>query len=127
MGHTLVMGRTTYESIGRPLPGPHHDRAHPRPVVVGRGRARRRTRLDDALALAADAARRRDGRRRRAGLRRRAAVATEQVISEVPLAPEGDVLYPAFDAADWVETVREVYDGLRAGAAGAGRRRCNAG
>ena len=41
------MGRTTYESIGRPLPGPHHHRAHPRPGLVrrrraGRPRARRR-------------------------------------------------------------------------------------
>ena len=30
MGHPMVMGRTTFESIGRPLPGSHHHRAHPR-------------------------------------------------------------------------------------------------
>ena len=39
LGHTLVMGRATYESIGRPLPGRHHDRGHPRPGVVRRRRA----------------------------------------------------------------------------------------
>ena len=38
-------------------------------------------------------------------------LATEQVISEVPLSPEGDVLYPAYDAAEWVEAGREVFEG----------------
>ena len=38
-------------------------------------------------------------------------VATEQVISEIPLTPEGDVLYPAYDEAEWVETAREQHEG----------------
>ena len=47
MGHTLVMGRATYDSIGRAAAGPHHDRGHPRPGLVRRrrpGRAARRRR-----------------------------------------------------------------------------------
>ena len=35
------------------------------------------------------------------------AFATEQVITEVDLAPEGDTYYPDFDEVDWVETRRE--------------------
>ena len=38
MGHPMVMGRATFESIGRRAPGPHHDRAHPRSELVRRGR-----------------------------------------------------------------------------------------
>jgi dihydrofolate reductase len=39
--------------------------------------------------------------------------ADEQVLTEVPLRPEGDVLYPAFDRDAWTETRRdrrEAYD-----------------
>ena len=38
-------------------------------------------------------------------------VATEQVITEVPLEPEGDVHYPAYDPSEWVETSREAGEG----------------
>ncbi len=36
MGHTLVMGRATYDSIGRPLAGPDHGRPDPGSRLVGR-------------------------------------------------------------------------------------------
>ena len=42
LGHTLVMGRATYDSIGRPLPGRTDDRAHPLADLDGRRGARRR-------------------------------------------------------------------------------------
>ena len=48
MGHTLLMGRTTYESIGRAAARPHHDRAHPRPVWSADGVLVAHS-LDDAL------------------------------------------------------------------------------
>ena len=54
MGHPIVMGRKTWESIGRPLPGR-------RSIVVTRDRAyvaagaERAGSLDEALALAGDA------------------------------------------------------------------------
>ncbi len=38
-------------------------------------------------------------------------LAAEQIISEIPLEPEGDVLYPAFDPNAWIETDRERFDG----------------
>ncbi|GAA1808383.1 dihydrofolate reductase [Nocardioides hankookensis] len=114
MGHTLVMGRTTYESIGRPLPG--------RTTIVltrdpawsagpsGEGVLVAHD-LDAALALAATLP---GDVMVVGGAQVYAAalpLATEQVLSEIPLEPEGDVLYPAYDAAAWLESSRDVFDG----------------
>lgn len=109
MGHTLVMGRTTFESIGRPLPG--------RTTVVLTGDKTWSYDgvlvahdIDSALALAAGE----QGDTIIAGGAQvySAALpyATEQVITRVHLTPEGDVLYPPFDQAEWVETKREPHE-----------------
>jgi dihydrofolate reductase len=105
LGHTLLMGRATYESIGRPLPG--------RTTVVlthsadwsGDG-VRVAGSLDEALALA-------DGLEGDVYVAGGAAVyaaalpvADEQLLTEVDLAPDGDTFYPAFDPADWREASR---------------------
>ncbi len=37
VGHPLVLGRTTFEGIGKPLPGPAEHRRHPRPRLGRRG------------------------------------------------------------------------------------------
>ena len=112
MGHTLVMGRTTYESIGRPLPG--------RTTVVltrdsswspGAEGVHVAHSLDDALVQAT----RLPGEVVVAGgasvYAAAMPLATEQVISEIPLEPEGDVHYPAFDRHHWTETRRDELDG----------------
>lgn len=107
-GHVMVMGRATYESIGRPLPGRTTIVLTRDPdwsadgVLVAAD-------LDTALKLAekiddevfvvggasvyAEALERADA----------------QVLTEVHLAPEGDTRYPEFDPAQWVETQRESY------------------
>jgi dihydrofolate reductase len=108
LGHTLVMGRATYESIGRPLPGRttivltrdadwHSDGV----TTVGS--------IEEALALA-------EGDVYVAG---GAAVyeaalpyAEEQLISEIDLEPDGDTLYPDFDREEWREVSRESHDGF---------------
>ena len=65
MGHHLIMGRKTYESIGRPLPGRIT-------VVLSRSRRRRRARrAGGALARRGVRAGRRARRRRAVRLRRR--------------------------------------------------------
>ena len=112
LGHTLLMGRTTFDSIGRPLPGRttivltrdpawHHDG-----VLVAHD-------LEQALALADDL----PGDLMVVGGAQVYAAALphadEQVLTQVPLRPEGDVFYPAFDRAAWTETRRdrrEAYD-----------------
>ena len=111
MGHTLLMGRTTYESIGRPLPGrttivltrdPGWSAAG---VLVAPD-------LETALALADTL----PGDVMVAGGAEVYAatlpLADEQVLTEVDLEPEGDAFYPPYDAADWVETAREPHPGF---------------
>jgi hypothetical protein len=38
-------------------------------------------------------------------------MASEQIISEVPLSPEGDAFYPVIDRAVWEEVEREPREG----------------
>jgi dihydrofolate reductase len=108
MGHTLVMGRATYESIGRPLPGRTT-------IVLTRDPDWRAdgvttaASIEEALALA-------EGDVYVAG---GAAVyeaalpyADEQLLSEIDLEPDGDTFYPEFDRAVWSEVSREPHEGF---------------
>ena len=108
LGHTLLMGRATYDSIGRPLPGrttivlTRDPDWHADGVLTASS-------LDEALAMA-------DGDVYVAG---GAAVyaaalpyADEQLLSEVALEPDGDTHYPAFDEAEWPEVSREQHEGF---------------
>ena len=110
LGHVLLMGRTTFESIGRPLPGRTTivltrtpDWTHPGVVVAGS--------VVDALAradeLPGDVMVAGGGAVYEAVL----PYADEQVISEVHLRPEGDTFYPTIDRAEWAETGRDSHDG----------------
>ena len=110
-GHTLLMGRTTYESIGRPLPGRTtivltRDASWSADgVLVAHS-------LTDALARAALL----PGEVIVAGGARLYAdampLASEQIISEVPLEPEGDAFYPEIDPAVWEAVERQPFDGF---------------
>jgi dihydrofolate reductase len=110
MGHTLVMGRTTYDSIGRPLPGRTtivltRDAAWSADgVLVAHS-------IEDALAQAAalpgDVVVAGGAEVYAAAL----PFATEQIVSEVALEPDGDVFYPAYDPDEWRETSRETGEG----------------
>jgi dihydrofolate reductase len=110
MGHTLVMGRTTYESIGRPLPG--------RETIV---LTRSRTWSADGVHVAHSFV---DALARAALLPGEVIVAggaqvyaegmpfaAEQIITEVPLSPPGDAFYPEIDTAVWEAVERETCDG----------------
>lgn len=110
LGHTLVMGRATYDSIGRPLPGRTTIVLTRDPTWSADGVLVAHD-LDEALALAEDD----PGDVIIAGGSHvyGAAMdrADEQILTEVHLSPEGDTFYPEFDRADWVETAREPRDG----------------
>jgi dihydrofolate reductase len=111
LGHTLVMGRATYDSIGRPLPGrttivlTRDASWHADGVLVAHD-------LDVALALASGL----PGDVFVAGgahvYEQAMQRADEQILTEVHQAPEGDTFYPAFDRAEWVEKRREAGDGF---------------
>ncbi len=114
LGHTLVMGRATYDSIGRPLPGRTT-------IVVTRdpawspgayaGQVRVAHSFEEALEVAAEL----PGEVMVAGGAQIYALAmpyaTHQVLTEVHQSPEGDTAYPAWDKTGWVEAAREDHDG----------------
>jgi dihydrofolate reductase len=108
MGHPIVMGRATYDSIGRPLPGRTTIVVTRQPtwtaegvlVAGGVGAAIAKAKgLDDevfviggaqvyAEALA-------DG------------LVDRMVVTRVDLAPHGDTYFPDLDWDDWIEISRE--------------------
>jgi dihydrofolate reductase len=111
MGGTLVMGRTTYESIGRPLPGRTT-------VVVTRNRdwAPDDVLVAHTLEEALDLAARQPGETFVVGgtqvYEQTLPLATHQVLTEVHQSPPGDAHYPEFDLDEWREVRREPHDGF---------------
>ena len=110
LGHTLVMGRATYDSIGRPLPGRTtivltRDPGWSAPGVLVAASFEDALRRADELTGDVMVA---GGARVYAEALSRA---DEQVLTEVHASPEGDVRYPEFDRAEWVEVRREPHDG----------------
>ncbi len=107
VGHPLVLGRTTFEGIGKPLPDRQsivvtrdpawsHDgvlvaRSVREAVDLGRG-------LDDDIVNVGGGAQ---------VYAEALSLATHQILTEVHLAPEGDTHYPEFDRAEWRETRHE--------------------
>jgi dihydrofolate reductase len=106
MGHALVMGRRTFESIGRPLPG--------RRMIVITRRAElalppgieRAADLSAALALARET----DPAPCVIGggeiYAQALPLATRLELTLVDRAVEGDTYFPAFDAQEWREVER---------------------
>ena len=111
MGGVLVMGRVTYESIARPLPGRTTVVVSRNPDWSAEGVLVAHS-LDDALTLAADL----HGETYVVGgtqiYQQALPLATHQVLTEVHQSPDGDAHYPAFDTGEWVETRREPRDGF---------------
>jgi dihydrofolate reductase len=109
LGHTLVMGRATYDSIGRPLPGrttivvTRDPGWHAEGVLVAHS-------LEAALALAGDAEVFVAGG---AAIYEQAmAFADALLISEVDLEPEGDTWFPPIDPVMWREVGRQEREGF---------------
>ena len=109
MGHTLVMGRTTFESIGRPLPGRTTIVLTRDPAWSFEGVLVANT-IEEALSLAAGL----PGDVMVAGGAQVYAAALpyadRQVITRVRLTPEGDVRYPEYPDEEWSETLREPHE-----------------
>ncbi len=112
VGHTLILGRTTHEGIGRPLPD--------RTTIVLTRRSGWQAEgvlvaadIGEALALA-------DEQPGEVMIGGGGAVyeaampyADVQILSEVHQSPEGDTFYPQFDHDEaWVERTRDARDGF---------------
>jgi dihydrofolate reductase len=110
MGHVLVMGRQTFDSIGRALPGR-------RTIVVTRNRFWRHPDVEvahsfeEALALAGPA----DEVFVCGGGQIYAEAmpwAHRLLLTEVFQEPDGDTFFPTIPAQEWVETARVVREKL---------------
>ena len=112
MGQVLIMGRKTYDSIGRPLPGRTT-------FVVTRDRMWRGDgvrvvpALDEAFQQAALLAPETIFVAGGGEIYRAAWDRLDRLeITEVDQAPPGEVTFPEIDPADWSETSREDHDGF---------------
>ena len=111
LGHVVVMGRRTYDSIGRPLPG--------RTTIV-------LTRDPDWSVAGATVCHDIDSALRAAAsvdpevyvlggaevYRLAMPYADALLISEVRQAPDGDTYFPDIEPGQWTETEREAADGF---------------
>ncbi|GAA1552003.1 dihydrofolate reductase [Kribbella lupini] len=109
LGHTLVMGRKTYDSIGRPLPGRRTVVITRQPDWTADGVEVVHS-LDDAFELA-------DGNDVYVAgggeIYRLALPSADRLeVTEVDQSPEGDVTFPAIDPTAWTETARDPRDGF---------------
>jgi dihydrofolate reductase len=109
MGHTMVMGRKTYDTIGRALPGR-------RTIVITRQLGWHAPSVEvahslpEALALAGPADVFVVGG---SDVYRQAIpFADQMLLTEIDQSPEGDAFFPAFSTEDWLETSRETHDGF---------------
>ena len=112
MGQVLVMGRKTYDSIGRPLPGRTT-------VVITRDRmwrgagVRVAPSVTEALALAAELAPDTVFVAGGGEIYRAAWSQLDRLeVTEVDQAPDGDVTFPAIDPVQWEERERIHCDGF---------------
>ena len=112
MGHPMIMGRTTYESIGRPLPGRTS-------IVLTRDASWSAEGVVAApdLASALAAAERLDddvfliGGAQVYAAALDAGVVDRMVVTHVHLSPRGDAWFPTIDWTQWPQTGRESHDG----------------
>ena len=109
-GTVVIMGRKTFESIGRPLPRRTNIVVTRQPGWSADGVITASS-LDEALETAEEY----DGDAMVIGGAQIYALALPladaQVLTEVHQEPDGDVLYPPFDRAEWEETEREKGEG----------------
>lgn len=107
MNHTVLLGRKTWESIGRPLPGRTMVVISRQPLTLPDGVEQARS-LDEAIARHADEAE----LFVMGGAQIYALswpLAGRALFTEVDLAPEGDAWLDAPDPAQWEETAREAH------------------
>jgi len=112
MGHAIIMGRVTHESIGRPLPGRQNivitrqDGAHFDGCQVAGS-------LDEALRLAREAG---DDEPRVVGggaiYALALPLATKLFLSEVDMDVSGDTYFPEIDPGEWTEVDRREGQGV---------------
>lgn len=104
LGHPIIMGRKTFDSIGRPLP-------KRRNIVVTRNAGWSHEGIEVAHSLAQAVAMAADEPASIIGgaqiFNESLAVAHRMIITEIDHVFRCDTFFPAIDPAQWVETARE--------------------
>ncbi|MDB5748285.1 MAG: diacylglycerol kinase [Massilia sp.] len=104
MGHPMIMGRKTFDSIGRPLPGR-------RSIVVTRNAGWRHEGVEAAPSLEAAIALVREDEASIIGgaqiFEAALHVADRMIVTEIDHTFACDTFFPPIDPAVWVETARE--------------------
>lgn len=111
MGETLVMGRKTFESIGRPLPGRNTIVLTRRPDWAEEG-VEVAGSLEHALAMAAERGQDLFVAGGAEVYRAALGVADRLELTEVDAEPDGDTFFPPVDWSRWTETAREQHPGF---------------
>ena len=113
IGHPIIMGRNTFDSIGRPLPGRRNIVVTRNPAWQHEGVVAAST-PDQARALAQDV--------QEAFIiggaelfAQTIALADRMIVTEIDAAFECDTFFPAVDAASWQETGRETLHSAASG------------
>lgn len=111
MGRPLVMGRKTFQSIGKALPGRYTVVLTRDPDFIAEGVAVAHT-LDAALAAGQDLAREHGADAVVIGggadlYEQTLPMCVRLHLTQVHAQPEGDALFPAFARGAWLETFRE--------------------
>ncbi len=103
LGHTIIMGRRTFESIGRPLPQRQNIVVSNNPYLRIAG-----CRVANSLEYAAEIADSEELMIIGGGMLYRHAmpVADRMVLTLVDCEPEADTFFPSWQPSDWLETSR---------------------
>ena len=106
IGHPIVMGRKTFESIGRPLPGRRN-------IVVSRNPAWQHVGVETVDSISAAIALVPDLEAFLIGgaeiYRQGWEMCDTLIVTEIDKVFDCDVFFPAIDVIDWKETAREAY------------------
>ncbi|MEG1670387.1 MAG: dihydrofolate reductase [Mucinivorans sp.] len=110
MGHPIVMGRKTFASIGRALPGRQN-------IVISRDKALKIDGVDvvasmeEAIKIAST-----DGEIFIIGggeiYHLALPLASKLYVTQVKQSPQGDTFFPEIDENEWLETHREEHEGF---------------
>jgi dihydrofolate reductase len=118
LGHTLIMGRKTFDSIGKALPGR-------RTIVLSRDKKWQHEGCESAQSLSSALAMAKSTPEREAFIVGGATVYQQAlaeglveklIITEIDISPEADAFFPEIPSQVWVETVKESFEsknGLR--------------
>ena len=106
-GHSIIMGRRTWESLAACAAGAAEHRRHAAAALRARTARSSRARSTDALAARRNVPSRRSASAAASCTARRCRWRGRAYMTEIARAFDGDATFPPLDRAQWRETARE--------------------